>query len=284
MSQVVALLVSLTLMLSVSTVGNGLAAADPALSWPGEALDTWHGFTRHTITIDGCTAWVVEPKQALPGNPWSWCLEFPDAFTDRCAAPALLAKGFYHAHISVGNTFGCPAALAHCTAFYEAVVAKGLATRVALIGISRGGLYAYRWAAENPTKVALIYGDAPVCDFKSWPAGRGTGHGSPGDWTALKTCYHFADDASALAYAGNPIDQLAPLAKAGIALIHVVGDADDVVPVAENTAIVESRYHQLGGTITVIHKPGIGHHPHGLDDPTTVVDFIVAHAVPPLAR
>ena len=30
--------------------------------------------------------------QALPGKPWSWCLEFPDAFTERCAALALLGK------------------------------------------------------------------------------------------------------------------------------------------------------------------------------------------------
>ena len=32
-------------------------------------------------------------------------------------------------------------------------------------------------------------------------------------------------------------------------------------------------------TIRVIHKPGIGHHPHGLDDPTPVVDFILKYAV-----
>ena len=27
----------------------------------------------------------------------------------------------------------------------------------------------------------------------------------------------------------------------------------------------------------VIHKPGVGHHPHGLDDPTPVVEFIEKH-------
>ena len=123
----------------------------------------------------------------------------------------------------------------------------------------------------------MIYGDAAVCDFKSWPGGRGKGDGSPGDWKALLSCYGFATDAEALAYQGNPIDVLAPLAKANVALIHVVGDADDVVPPAENTAIIESRYKKLGGTIQVIHKPGVGHHPHGLDDPTPVVDFILKH-------
>ena len=58
-------------------------------------------------------------------------------------------------------------------------------------------------------------------------------------------------------------------------LIHVVGDADIVVRVAENTAVLERRYQQLGGTIQVIHKPGVGHHPHSLKDPKPLVDFIL---------
>jgi hypothetical protein len=57
-------------------------------------------------------------------------------------------------------------------------------------------------------------------------------------------------------------------------LIHVVGDTDDVVPVEENTAVIEQRYKALGGTITVFHKPGVGHHPHGLDDPAPVAELI----------
>ncbi len=81
-------------------------------------------------------------------------------------------------------------------------------------------------------------------------------------------------------YRGNPVDNLEPLARARIPLLHVVGDADDVVPVAENTAILEARYKQLGGQITVIHKPGVGHHPHSLKDPAPIVDFVVRYAAP----
>jgi pimeloyl-ACP methyl ester carboxylesterase len=81
-----------------------------------------------------------------------------------------------------------------------------------------------------------------------------------------------------LAYNLNPIDNLEPLAKARVPLLHVVGDADTVVPVAENTAIVENRYKELGGTIQVIVKKGVGHHPHSLDDPTPIVDFILKHS------
>ena len=230
--------------------------------------------------MHGCEAWLVEPKKALPGKPVSWCMEFPDAFVDRCAAPQLLEAGFHHAHIVVGNTFGCPAAVAHFDEFYKTLQASGFGKKVTLIGLSRGGLYAYRWASANPGKVAVIYGDAPVCDIKSWPGGKGEGKGSPADWKSLMGLYGFQSEEEALAWKGNPIDTLAPLAKAGIALIHVVGDADDGVPVAENTAIVEKRYLALGGEIKVIHKPGVGHHPHGLEDPGPVVDFILKHQVP----
>lgn len=80
----------------------------------------------------------------------------------------------------------------------------------------------------------------------------------------------------------NPVDTLEPLAKAGVALIHVVGDADTAVPPSGNTDIVEFRYRKFGGEIKVIHKPGIGHNPHGLEDPTPVVDFIVSHTDWPL--
>jgi len=240
-----------------------------------DRVDKWHGFTRRKFVCDGCEAWIVEPKTALPGKPWSWCMEFPDAFTERCAAPALLEKGFHHAHISVGNTFGSPEAIKHFEAFHAEAVKRGLAPLAALIGISRGCLYAHRFAAEHPDKVSVIYGDAGVCDIKSWPGGKGKGKGSPKDWESLQKLYGFADEAAAMAWKGSPVDTLAPLAKAKIPLIYVVGDTDTVVPAAENALVVEQRYKALGGVVQVIHKPGVDHHPHGLDDPAPVVKFIV---------
>ena len=259
--------------------GPSARAADaPDLAFANARTDNWHGHTRHVFQFQGRSAWVVVPKAPLPGHPWSWCMMFPDAFTQRCAAPQLLAAGFHHAYIDAGNSFGSPAAVATLAAFHDDLVRRGLATRAALIGISRGGLYAHRYAAEHPDHVAVIYGDAAVCDFKSWPGGKGKGEGSPGDWAACLAAYEFPDEAAALAYTGNPVDTLEPLAKAGIALVHVVGDADDVVPPAENGLVVAERYGKLGGTIELIHKPGCGHHPHGLDDPAPVVDFIRRHS------
>jgi hypothetical protein len=37
-------------------------------AWPGEHNDLWHGFKRHNFSVDGCPAWVVEPKQSAVGN------------------------------------------------------------------------------------------------------------------------------------------------------------------------------------------------------------------------
>ena len=257
------------------------AAGSVDLDFPGATVDQWHGHARHRFQFEGSEAWVVVPATPLAGNPWSWCLMFPDAFTERCAAPALLSRGFHHAFLDVGNTFGSPAAVAKLDRFHDELVRRGLAPRPALIGISRGSLYAHRFAGDHPDKVSVIYGDAGVCDIRSWPGGVAAGRkgkGSPGDWAEVKKLYGFKDDAAALSWTGNPVDTLAPLAKAGVALIHVVGDADDVVPPEENGLVVAERYRALGGTVEVIHKPGIGHHPHGLDDPTPVVDFVIRHA------
>jgi alpha-beta hydrolase superfamily lysophospholipase len=153
----------------------------------------------------------------------------------------------------------------------------GFAPKAALEGMSRGGLIIYNWAAVNPDKVSCIYGDAPVCDFKSWPGGKGKGQGSEAAWRDCLKAYGFTEE-QALAFDGNPVDNLQPLADAKIPLLHVVGDADDVVPVAENTARLAKRYRELGGSITVINKPGVGHHPHSLKDPTPIVEFVLRHS------
>jgi pimeloyl-ACP methyl ester carboxylesterase len=268
------------LAVTIAALGAAVAplpAAEP-LVWPAGTTDHWHGFVRHRFRFQDRDAWVVVPDRPLPGRPWTWCMMFPDAFTVRCAVPALLAAGFHHAFLDVGNSFGSPDAVRSLAAFHDELVRRGLAPRAALVGISRGGLYAHRLAAEHPEKVAAIYGDAAVCDFKSWPGGKGAGKGSPRDWQACLEAYRFADEPEALAWRGNPVDTLGPLAAAGIALVHVVGDADDVVPPAENALVVADRYAKLGGTIDVIHKPGCGHHPHGLDDPAPIVAFLVRHA------
>ncbi len=249
-------------------------AAEPA-PFPGKK-SSWNGFDRYDFNVDGKNVLVVTPKQAATGRPWVWHGEF---FGHKPAPDiALLGKGCHIVYMRVPNMLGSPGAVAHWDVLYRELTEKhGLAKKAALVGLSRGGLYAYNWASANPEKVACIYGDAPVCDFKSWPGGKGKGKGSPRDWQLVLQEYGFKNEAEALAYQGNPVDQLAPLAKANVALLHVYGDADVVVPWEENTGVVAERYRQLGGDIRLIAKPGVGHHPHGLEDSTPIVEFILQH-------
>lgn len=244
-----------------------------AADFPG-TTDDWHGFVRHTFPYDGRQCFVVLPKEVAPGTPWIWRARFfgHEPQTDI----ALLNQGFHVVYMDVANLFGAPTAVKHWDAFYAYLTQEhGFARRPALEGMSRGGLIIFNWAIANPEKVACIYADAPVCDFKSWPRGK-----SAGDWQNCLKAYGLTEE-QALAYPGNPLDNLAPLAAANVPLFHVCGAADTVVPMAENTDIVAARYRELGGSIEVIAKPDCGHHPHSLKDPQPIVDFVLAHTVRP---
>jgi len=220
------------------------------------------------------------PKQSLPGKPWAWRGEFFGAYAN--VDVALVKKGFHLVYLNAPNLFGNPEAVSQWNDFYDELTTKyGFARKVALIGLSRGGLYCYNWAIANPGKVACIYADAPVCDIKSWPGGKlkglGKGDGNAAEWSKLLKAYNFKSDADAIAFHGNPIDNLKPLAGAKIPLLHVYGDADKTVPWDENTGLLAERYRALGGSITLIPKPGVVHHPHGLTNPAPIVEFILKH-------
>jgi len=235
----------------------------------------WHGFRKLNFSVDGRDCLLVFPSTPAAGKPWIWRTEF---FGHEPQGDlALLSNGWHVAYIDVQNMYGAPVALVHMDRFYEHLTGQfQLAVRPVLEGFSRGGLFAFNWAARHPDRVACLYVDAPVCDFKSWPAGWGRGKGSTNDWVRCKKVYGL-DEESARAYKFNPVDNLAPLARAKIPILSVCGDADDVVPMPENTLLVKERYEKLGGEIKVIAKLGVGHHPHSLRDPQPIVDFILRH-------
>jgi hypothetical protein len=72
------------------------------------------------------------------------------------------------------------------------------------------------------------------------------------------------------------VDNLAPLAKAGVPLLHICGSLDPQLN--DNTRVVEKRYKELGGQINLIVKEGEGHYPTAPKDPKPVVDFIMQKA------
>lgn len=143
--------------------------------------------------------------------------------------------------------------------------------------MSRGGLFGYRWASQNAEKVACIYADTPVCDFKSWPLGQGSGVGHQKVWQNLLKQYGCTEE-QALAYRQNPINVLAPIAEQKVPLLHIISSNDQVVPAEENTLILAERYRALRGAIEIIEVEGTKAKGHHFDhpDPKHCADFILS--------
>ena len=235
----------------------------------------WHGYNRYDFTYETRHCIVVTPKTPAGHWPWIWRARFfgHEPQTDL----TLLEKGFHLVYMDVANLFGSPTAVNHWNAFYNYLTGcHGFHSHAALEGMSRGGLIVYNWAGANPDKVACIYADNPVCDFKSWPAGQGKGKYYQAFWQACLKAYGLTAE-QALMYKRNPVDNLEPLARSVVPVLHVCGTSDTVVPMSENSDVVEKRYKKFGGKMTVIRKPGVGHHPHSLENPKPIVDFILTH-------
>jgi len=274
------LVLGLNLLLLASQAG--LQADIP---FPGSKQD-FYGFECYRLPGGGDIKpfYVVIPKQAAPSNPWIWSGTFwgdkmiPSTEQVVRANLKLVEQGFHLVCSSPSNVYGYPEGNKCMDGVYAEMTDKyGLAKKPAMVGISRETLFMYRWASANPDKVACLYFDNGVCDFKSWPGGMGKGQRDQKSWELVLNSYGFKTEAEALAYDKNPVDILKPLADAKVPILHVCGTADPIVPYEENAAIVKERYEKMGGPIQVILKPGAGHHPHGLEDPTPIQDFIRKH-------
>jgi pimeloyl-ACP methyl ester carboxylesterase len=235
----------------------------------------WNGFESYEFKVGHRPCRVVVPKHAAEGTPWVWRAVFwgHESQTE----VALLNKGYHVAFVSCSDLLGSPQHLKERDEFYNFLTEKhGFSKKPVLLGMSRGGLCSLRWAIANPAKVSCLYLDAPVCDFKSWPGGKGKGKRSAVDWRQILKLYNLTEE-EALKFNGNPVDALKPLAeqKVKVPILSVCGDSDTVVPYEENTKILAERYKNMGAPIEVILKPGIGHHPHSLKDPAPIVEFIL---------
>jgi len=262
-------------MLLQTTILVFLVTLAGSSSLLGEDASQWHGFERRDFELNGVACTVVRPHVAAAGRPWIWRARFfghePQTEVE------LLRRGFHVATTDVAGLFGNDVALARWDAFYDHATERlDLSARPALLGMSRGGLIVIRWAADHPDRVSCIYVDAPVCDISSWPGGKGAGKGSASDWRRCLDALAL-DEEHVGEWLGDPVDRLAPLAAAGVPILSICGAADHVVPFEENTRVLERRYRSLGGPIRVIAKTGVGHHPHSLEDPAPIVNFVTRH-------
>ena len=249
--------------------------------FPGEQTD-FHGYARYKFKTKGVPVSVICPKHPAPGKPWLWRSLFWDAIKRFHLADLKLVEQGYHVVLVHGDVAGHPSGNANIDAAYGLLTKEhGFAKKCSMASMSRGTLSLFRWASSNPEKVESIYVDNGVCNVLSWPAGKlvqGSGSkasGSAASWEGFKKKFGYKTDKDALKTKESPIDQLEPLAKAGVPILMVCGSKDSAVPYEENDAIMEQRYKALGGSIEVIVEDK--GHSHGMNDPRPVLNFIKKH-------
>ena len=250
---------------------------------PGVPVEVqrWEGYDRVDISVAGREAVMVRPAAATmteAGRPWIWRTEFFgfDAQVDI----ALLGLGWHVLYCEMSGMYGTPEAIDLMAAFHGRVTSEHhLARRVVLEGFSRGALYAVNFAAAHPNLTAALYLDAPVLDVRSWPGGHGSGQGHAGAWREVLALYNLTEE-SAADFERSPLHSAEKLAVAGIPIVAVAGLADSTVPFSENLEPFAQRYRAAGGgDLPMYLKDGGDHHPHSLDDPTPIVEFLVQNAL-----
>jgi hypothetical protein len=177
---------------------------------------------------------IIIPNNPAPGKPWVFRSDRIDR--DAVVDQELLAKGYYIVVTPITEQSG--AVGAQWDAIYKTLIDHGFAKKAVLEGTGASAGEAYAWAIQNPDKVSCIYTVNPV--MRS---------------LMTKTVL---------------LENLSPLAKAGIPLLNVCGSQDPWLQF--NTRDIESSYKQMGGSITVIVKQGEGH--FLTIDPKPIVDFI----------
>ncbi|MGA2258617.1 MAG: prolyl oligopeptidase family serine peptidase, partial [Thermoguttaceae bacterium] len=222
----------------------------PSVSELAKQLPCTVGF----FNVDGRDAFLIRPKGKVFSSlmPWVWyapVIGHPNT-SHAWMLKQWLEKGIGMAGVDVGESFGSPQGRKVYTALYETLTTRyKMSDRPCLLPQSRGGLMLYNWAAENPTRVSCIAGIYTVCDLRSYP----------GLQQASSAYGLSAAELEARLAEHNPIDRLSPLAKAGVPILHVHGDADKAVPLEKNSRELARRYRALGGQVQLIVISGKGH-------------------------
>lgn len=232
------------------------------------------GFKQLTFTFGGRQAILVFPKEPDAHKNWLLKTEYFGAFPN--LEIAMLEKGFHLAHIQNETRWCKPSDTESQAAFIHWLHEEyGLAPRCTPVGMSCGGMQAIYLSGKHPELVNACYIDAPVVNLLSCPAGLG--QAGSGMWPEFEQAMGISL-AELIGSREHPLDYVPAMVANKVPVILVAGDSDGVVPYSENGALVDRIYRKMGGEIVTIVKPGCDHHPHGLEDPTPIVDFILQHS------
>ncbi|MCY3015777.1 MAG: prolyl oligopeptidase family serine peptidase [Planctomycetota bacterium] len=235
---------------------------------PGEVFD-----------VDGHTAFLFTPAEvnALPaGAPRPWILYGPTLAAYPDEAEKWMHERFTEAGVAVagidtGESYGSPIAVAATEKLHAEMVKRGYAAKPALLGRSRGGLWASAWAIAHPDLTAGLGGIYPVYDWRTYP-GVDSAAGAYG-----------LSPAELLANVEElcPVERIDVAAQAGIPVCIIHGDIDAVVPIEPNSARLKARYEALGkgDLVELIVAEGQGHNFwEGFFHCQKLVDFLIQRA------
>jgi hypothetical protein len=240
-------------------------AARNAMKVPTKIAGTYRGGTLIELRVRDRIAFLIKPTAKVdPQKRWLWDFPFWLAINDgfgnvahRFYVEHALAAGFHVAGVDVGPSCASPAAAAVCQEFYEQLVSKyGLHKRARLLSHSHGGLIEYGWAFRHPTCVDRIGGMCPATDFRTYP-GLSNVLAAPAKGLGYDLSLAELEKRSA---EFNPVDNLAPLAKAGVKILQLHGDHDTLIPTEANSLELARRYRALGGDVQIVLLKNLGSH------------------------
>ena len=232
----------------------------------------WNEFEIKNFTFAERKAVIIYPD-CEPNGKMILKTEYLDAFPNFDIA--MLKRGYYLIHVSHRSRWA-PDEEIDIMADFIRYCARELhaSERCILEGMSCGGLQAARLAEYYPELTAVMYLDAPVLNILSM-AGLGECKEDllDGFWREIVATYGVSRS-TIINFRKSPIDNMTPLIEHNIPVIMLYGNADNIVIYEENGKVLEQYYKEKDGNIKVIAKSMCGHHPHGLDDPTPIIEFI----------
>jgi len=229
----------------------------------------WNGFRSLEFELDGRYCCLVLPKEAK-GDKWLLKTEYFYAFPN--FEIAMLERGWHLAYIANSTRW-----YKECDADAKAMLCAhlhehfGLSKKCVCVGMSCGGMHAVYFGARHPECVQALYLDAPVLNLLSCPCNLG--REDPADM--YEEFYHDIgmSVSQLLNYRNHPIDNVGPILEHKIPVMLICGDSDHIVPYEENGMVLSEILRKHNHPFREILKPGIGHHPHGLEDPTPLIAF-----------
>ncbi|MBM3953878.1 MAG: alpha/beta hydrolase [Planctomycetes bacterium] len=257
---------ALSSLAALAGPGAALGAAEGRLTLPGESF---------TVTDHRAFLFAAAGEAPAAGRrPWILYAPTLPAYPDeaeRWMHEQFTRAGVAVAGVDTGESYGCPAALAVTEALHAEMVRRGYSSRPAVLGRSRGGLWAAAWVIAHPEWSAGLGGIYPVYDWRTYPGI---------ERAALAYGLAPADLAAAAAEL-CPIERIDVAARAGVPVCIIHGDQDAVVPLGPNSARLRDRYVALGrgDLVSLVVVAGQGHSFwEGFFHCQELVDFLVARA------